>query len=107
MDRTHRTLLAQWLTAFQDAQRQFSCERVEETAIPSYAHKNPAIRWLFRKRLAEIQKILSFPSQPRGIRVLDFGCGSGFGVRSGKLIHLLILSYRPESLAMSKTLIAV
>jgi SAM-dependent methyltransferase len=79
MDGSLRTLLAQWLTALQDAQRHFSFKRLEETAIPSYAHKNPAIRWLFRKRLAEIQKILGFPSQPRGVRVLDFGCGSGFG----------------------------
>ena len=79
MDGIHRTLLAQWLTVLQDAQRHFPFERLEEAAIPSYAHKNPAIRWLFRKRLAEIQKMLGFPSQPRGVRVLDFGCGSGFG----------------------------
>jgi 2-polyprenyl-3-methyl-5-hydroxy-6-metoxy-1,4-benzoquinol methylase len=79
MDGSLRTFLAQWLTALQDAQRHFSFERLEETAIPSYAHKNPAIRWLFRQRLAEVQKILGSPNQPQGVRVLDFGCGSGFG----------------------------
>jgi len=71
-------LLAQWLTALQDAQRHFSFERLEETAIPSYAHRNPAIRWLFRRRLIEIQNLLGPPNHARGVRVLDFGCGSGF-----------------------------
>jgi len=71
-------LLAQWLTALQDAQRHFSFKRLEETAIPSYAHRNPAIRWLFRRRLAEVQKLLGPPNYAQGVRVLDFGCGSGF-----------------------------
>ena len=49
-------------------------EAVNETAVPSYTHANPLIRWLFRKRLdialglARIQ-----PAE----RVLDFGTGSG------------------------------
>ena len=49
-------------------------KEIEETAIPSYIHKNPIVRWIFWRRifiiLNQIEKIA-----PKSI--LDFGCGSG------------------------------
>jgi 2-polyprenyl-3-methyl-5-hydroxy-6-metoxy-1,4-benzoquinol methylase len=49
-------------------------ERVNETAVPSYTHANPLIRWLFRKRL---DTALELARIQRRERVLDFGTGSG------------------------------
>ena len=49
-------------------------EVVNETAVPSYTHANPLIRWLFRKRL---DTALALARIQRTDRVLDFGTGSG------------------------------
>ncbi len=50
-----------------------------EMAIPSYLHKNPALRWMAWRRLevvvAALQKLA--PRKAPGSLVLDFGCGSG------------------------------
>src|SRR3989344_3831010 len=49
-------------------------KEIEETAIPSYIHKNPIVRQIFWRRvfiiLNQIKKI-----SPESM--LDFGCGSG------------------------------
>jgi protein-L-isoaspartate O-methyltransferase len=49
-------------------------EVVNETAVPSYTHANPLIRWLFRKRL---ETALALARIQGTERVLDFGTGSG------------------------------
>jgi len=46
----------------------------DEMAIPSYTHKNPIIRWLFKRRLYTIIDFCKYPTKGR---VLDFGTGSG------------------------------
>lgn len=45
-----------------------------EMAVPSYAHPNPLIRWLFWQRL---DTAIRFADLQRGAAVLDFGTGSG------------------------------
>lgn len=45
-----------------------------EMAIPSYLHWNPIVRWIIRKRLLCLARIVS---QDRVERLLDFGCGLG------------------------------
>ena len=47
---------------------------INETAVPSYTHPNPLIRWLFRRRL---EMALDLARIRPGDRVLDFGTGSG------------------------------
>jgi 2-polyprenyl-3-methyl-5-hydroxy-6-metoxy-1,4-benzoquinol methylase len=46
---------------------------INEMAIPSYSHRNPIIRWIFRRRLKELAKLTKFDDK----KVLDFGCGIG------------------------------
>ena len=48
--------------------------RYDECTIPSYAHRNRLISWLFWKR---IEAALSLAGDLRGKAVLDFGCGGG------------------------------
>ena len=45
-----------------------------EMAVPSYAHWNPLIRWLFWQRL---DTAVRFAGLAPGVAVLDFGTGSG------------------------------
>ena len=45
-----------------------------EMAVPSYAHRNPLIRWLFWQRL---DTAVRFADLKAGAAVLDFGTGSG------------------------------
>ena len=45
-----------------------------EMAVPSYAHWNPLIRWLFWQRL---DTAVAFADLAPGAAVLDFGTGSG------------------------------
>jgi 2-polyprenyl-3-methyl-5-hydroxy-6-metoxy-1,4-benzoquinol methylase len=47
---------------------------INETAVPSYTHKNPFIRWLFWRRLDAALRLARIHP---GERVLDFGTGSG------------------------------
>ena len=51
----------------------------DEMALPSYLHKNPALRFMAWRRLeviaARLKQLLSARERPRA--VLDFGCGSG------------------------------
>jgi 2-polyprenyl-3-methyl-5-hydroxy-6-metoxy-1,4-benzoquinol methylase len=62
-------------------------EAVNETAVPSYTHANPAIRWLFRKRL---DTALALARLKPTDRVLDFGTGSGIllATLSGAVAHV-------------------
>src|SRR5688572_28392820 len=50
-----------------------------EMAIPSYLHKNPALRWMAWRRLAVVIGALRrfAPKKVPGSIVLDVGCGSG------------------------------
>lgn len=51
-----------------------SPEAIAESAVPSYCHANPAIRWLFWKRLDTALGLADCRPEDT---VLDFGCGSG------------------------------
>jgi len=52
-----------------------------ESAIPTYTHKIPAIRWLMFRRLDVIRKMalmeLGTEGEPGSQAALDFGCGIG------------------------------
>ena len=53
----------------------------DESAIPSYTHWNPAIRWLMFRRL-ELTRRMALGALARepggaGAAVLDYGCGVG------------------------------
>lgn len=51
-------------------------EERDEMAIPSYLHRNPALRWMAWRRVEEVARLLE-AHVPNGGRVLDFGCGTG------------------------------
>lgn len=56
-------------------------EVIDEMAVPSYLHWNPLVRWIIRKRLRVIDRLLStqarrYPGKKLG-SILDFGCGIG------------------------------
>ncbi len=53
-----------------------SADDRDEMAIPSFLHKNPALRWMAWKRIEVVAKLIEEVC-PRGGRVLDFGCGTG------------------------------
>lgn len=58
-----------------------SSEASDESAVPSYTHWNPTIRWLMFRRLEVVRRMtlagLSELRPGRGGAVLDFGCGVG------------------------------
>lgn len=56
--------------------RLLSDEDRDEMAIPSYLHRNPALRWMAWRRI-EVVAALIEQFTPRGGRLLDFGCGTG------------------------------
>jgi 2-polyprenyl-3-methyl-5-hydroxy-6-metoxy-1,4-benzoquinol methylase len=53
-----------------------SDEDRDEMAIPSFLHRNPALRWMAWRRVAVVARLLDEVC-PQGGRVLDFGCGTG------------------------------
>ena len=57
----------------------------DEMAIPSYLHKNPALRWMAWRRVELVAQGID-QHLPEGGRALDFGCGSGvlFGQASAR-----------------------
>jgi 2-polyprenyl-3-methyl-5-hydroxy-6-metoxy-1,4-benzoquinol methylase len=59
--------------------RDLSHEDRAEMAIPSYLHRNPALRWMAWQRLevvvAALQRLA--PRKAPGSLAVDFGCGSG------------------------------
>lgn len=48
--------------------------------VPEYRSSNPAVRWLFRRRL-EVALELARLTEERRLRVLDLGCGEGMLLR--------------------------
>lgn len=48
----------------------------DEMAIPSYLHKNPALRWMAWRRLIVLARMMA-DRCPRGSTVMDYGCGTG------------------------------
>jgi 2-polyprenyl-3-methyl-5-hydroxy-6-metoxy-1,4-benzoquinol methylase len=48
----------------------------DEMAIPSYLHRNPAMRWMAWRRVEVVaRELAALPVRPR--TVIDFGCGTG------------------------------
>jgi len=58
-----------------------SSEDRDEMAIPSYLHRNPAMRWMAWRRLEVTAKFFldscKTPARASGLTVMDFGCGTG------------------------------
>jgi ubiquinone/menaquinone biosynthesis C-methylase UbiE len=48
----------------------------DEMAIPSYLHRNPALRWMAWRRVVVVAELLR-EQCPKGGTVLDYGCGTG------------------------------
>lgn len=53
-----------------------SDEDRDEMAIPSFLHRNPALRWMAWRRIEVVAQMIN-EFTPQGGRVLDFGCGTG------------------------------
>jgi SAM-dependent methyltransferase len=53
-----------------------SPEDRDEMAIPSFTHRNPALRWMAWRRIEVVARLVRELTPPGG-RVLDFGCGTG------------------------------
>jgi 2-polyprenyl-3-methyl-5-hydroxy-6-metoxy-1,4-benzoquinol methylase len=72
MERVPPDLLARIAKGLSDEDR-------AEMAIPSYLHRNPALRWMAWRRLEVVVERLKqlAPAKGKGSVVLDFGCGSG------------------------------
>jgi 2-polyprenyl-3-methyl-5-hydroxy-6-metoxy-1,4-benzoquinol methylase len=56
--------------------KSISEDEVSEMAIPSYLHKNIAMRWMAYRRLEVLIEWMIEYRKP-GINILDFGCGTG------------------------------
>jgi 2-polyprenyl-3-methyl-5-hydroxy-6-metoxy-1,4-benzoquinol methylase len=57
-----------------------STEDRDEMAIPSYLHKNPAMRWMAWRRVEVVAKWMAEAARSVGrpdSTVMDFGCGTG------------------------------
>jgi len=48
----------------------------DEMAIPSYLHRNPALRWMAWRRLIVLARMIPDRLPPGGA-VMDYGCGTG------------------------------
>ncbi len=53
-----------------------AAEDRDEMAIPSFLHKNPALRWMAWRRVEVVARMLERVC-PQGGTVLDYGCGTG------------------------------
>ena len=75
--------IAKWFPAplVRQLAASLSTEANDESAVPSYTHWNPAIRWLMFRRLEVIRKMaltaLAREGPGAGTVALDFGCGLG------------------------------
>src|SRR5437588_774107 len=55
-------------------------EQRDESAVPSYTHYNPLVRWIMFRRLDIVLEMLRYVtrgSKPTLTMGLDFGCGVG------------------------------
>lgn len=72
--------------------------------VPEYGSRNPAVRWLFHRRL-EVAARLGELGGERPLRVLDLGCGAGVFLRLLRerfARHSLEgLDYNPQAAAVS------
>lgn len=79
----HDGTLAKWFPAsvVRSLAAPLTTEANAESAIPSYTHWNPAIRWLMFRRLEMIRRMaletLGGEQFHPGAAVLDYGCGIG------------------------------
>ncbi len=62
--------------ALHGVSKSMTWDELEETAVPSYVHPNPLVRWLFGRRVQVAMNMLG--TTPK--RVLDIGCGGGLFV---------------------------
>jgi 2-polyprenyl-3-methyl-5-hydroxy-6-metoxy-1,4-benzoquinol methylase len=75
--------MAEWFPAplVRKLAESLSSEANDESAVPSYTHWNPAIRWLMFRRLEVIRQMsltaLARQRARAGVAALDFGCGIG------------------------------
>jgi len=69
---TDRTYRRQYQALFRDMLRDAPAGHYDEMALPSYTHPNPAMSWLFWRRL---DTALDLARDVAGRSVLDFGCG--------------------------------
>jgi len=69
---TDRTYRRQYQALFQEMLRGAPGGHYDEMALPSYTHPNPAMSWLFWRRL---DTALALAGDVTGRSVLDFGCG--------------------------------
>lgn len=74
-----------------------------EMAVPSYLHWNPFVRWIIRKRLLCLARIVS---QDHVERLLDFGCGLGllgeFLYNEVRHFYLCDVELRPATALVSR-----
>jgi len=60
---------------------ELSHEDRDEMAIPSYLHRNPALRWMAWRRVIVTAKHLAAAAGSNGhgqqTAIMDFGCGTG------------------------------
>ena len=56
---------------------ELSHEDRDEMAIPSYLHRNPAMRWMAWRRVTVVADHLAKLNLAAGATVMDFGCGTG------------------------------
>jgi SAM-dependent methyltransferase len=79
---------------------------VDESAVPSYTHRIPAIRWLMFRRLDLIRKMalkeLARSEARAGRKALDFGCGIGMMIPA-LAGHVGTLYLCDEQLAPART----
>src|SRR5688572_30375150 len=52
-------------------------EQRDESAIPSYTHYNPLVRWIMFRRLDVISELLDATVPSSEAKILEFGCGVG------------------------------
>lgn len=78
-------------------------DEVDEAALPSYAHGNPLIDYIFWKR---VRLAYDYANTSPGRRVLDFGCGSGVLsyalAHAGHHVTAIDLDFRPLRLVQNR-----
>ncbi|MEE2787737.1 MAG: class I SAM-dependent methyltransferase [Myxococcota bacterium] len=95
---------------FAEMARLVSDEDRDEMAIPSYTHKNPALRWMAWRRVELMQKAFAKVAKKHrngsGLHVMDFGCGCGvlFPVESKNAakVYGVDLEVRPGRLLVER-----